>query len=132
MNEEVIGRHRLRLEPPDLFIVINDASVSFEDAAALMERLEAFAKGKDCVLMLFDVTRASDIAPEARKLVVASLGKLPIAGVAMFGASFSVRVVSTLMTKAASLLYPSAPTACFFATEADARAWIGERRRALA
>ena len=36
MNEEFIGRHRIRLELPDLFIITNDGPVSSEDAAARM------------------------------------------------------------------------------------------------
>ena len=36
-----------------------------------------------------------------------------------------------LMAKAAALLYSTVPPSGFFATEADARAWLGERRAAL-
>jgi hypothetical protein len=132
MVEEEIGKHRIRIEPPDLFVVTHDGDISFQEAAAIMHRLEAFTAGKDRVFLLLDVRRAGNMPPEARKGIVGTMGRLPVGGVAIFGATFSIRVAATLMAKAASLLHPSAPAASFFASEADARAWLDDRRGASA
>ena len=128
--EEVIGRHRIRLEPPDLFAIVNDGDISEADVSRLMNRLVDFAGGKERVLLLMDVERSGQMAPPARSIAVNSLGRLPIAGIAIVGATFSIRVAATLMAKALALLYPSAPATRFFASEAEARAWLGERRQA--
>ncbi len=128
--EEVIGRHRIRLEPPDLFAIVNDGDISEADASRLMNRLVDFAGGKERVLLLIDVERSGQMAPAARSIVVNCVGRLPVAGIAIVGATFSTRVAATLMTKALGLLYPSATVTRFFASEAEARAWLGERRQA--
>jgi hypothetical protein len=126
-----IGKHRFQLEPPDLVFITNDGDISVEEATQIAGRVEAFAEGKDLVLILFNVERATNhISPEARKIVVNRIGKLPVGGIAMFGATFSQRVIATLMGKAMLLLYPSAPVVRFFPSEAAARAWLNERRRA--
>jgi hypothetical protein len=83
------------------------------------------------VSLLFNVERSGLMAPEARKAVVNTLGKLPLGGVAIYGASFTIRVVATLILKAIGLIYPSAPAAHFFQTEAEARAWLSERRSSV-
>lgn len=126
----LIGKHRLRLEPPDIMFVTNDGDVSAEEATAISAQLEAFAQGKDLLLVLFNVERGKSVAPQARKEIVDSMSRLPVGGVAMVGAAFSQRVLATLMSKAMLLLHPAAPPLRFFSTEAEARAWLSERRRA--
>jgi hypothetical protein len=128
MLDELIGRHRIRIEPPDLCFVTNNGDISIEDAAALMSRVGAVAGVNRRVFLLFDVTRSGNMAPEARKAVVDTLGKLPVGGIAIFGATFTIRVVATLILKAIGIIYPSAPAAHFFSSEAEARAWLSERR----
>ncbi|HLM72483.1 MAG TPA: STAS/SEC14 domain-containing protein [Polyangiaceae bacterium] len=128
MLDELIGRHRIRLEPPDLCFVTNDGDISVEDATAIMSRIRDFAGGKRRVFLLFDGTRSGNMAPEARKAVVDTVGKLPIGGIAIFGATFTNRVVATLILKAIGIIYPAAPAANFFLSEAEARAWLSERR----
>jgi hypothetical protein len=56
--------------------------------------------------------------------------RIPIGGLAIFGATFTNRVVSTLIVKAVEIIYPSAPAIHFFPSEEGARAWLNERRNA--
>jgi hypothetical protein len=131
MREELIGQHHIRFEPPDVLFVTNNGNLSVEDASGLVGRFEGFAEGKTRVLLLFNVERAGNMAPEARKIVVNALGRIPIGGIAIFGATFTSRVVSTLIVKAVEIIYPSAPAIHFFPSEAGARAWLNERREVV-
>jgi hypothetical protein len=52
-----------------------------------------------------------------------------IAGIAIIGASFHMRVVAQLIVKAIRLLQRQSYELRFFDAEADAHAWVGELRR---
>lgn len=129
MVEHFIGRHRIRFEPPDLVFVINDGEISRDQATELIGRVQVFAEGKDRVFLMFDLERSGHIEPAARKIVVDSFGRMRVGGIAMFGASFTHRVIASLMMKATGIFFSSPLDVHFFASEADARAWIDERRR---
>lgn len=80
---------------------------------------------------LIDMSRVGTISPEARLIARAEAGHLPLRGTAVFGASFHHRVIALLANKAATLLKKDHQPIAFFATEAEARAWIDERRRVV-
>ena len=133
MVEEPVGRHWVLFEPPDLCVIRPVGDLSVEEVSEIMSRVGAFAAGKQRVLLMFNVERSGDMAPAARKIAMDATSRLPVAGIALFGASFAIRVAATLMAKAARILYPSsAPVPRFFASEAEARAWLNGRRAAAA
>jgi hypothetical protein len=57
---------------------------------------------------------------------------MPVRANALVGASFQLRVLGTMASRAAALLNPAnAIPLRFFDTEAEARAWFAEVRREL-
>jgi hypothetical protein len=103
--------------------------VSEAEMRRLLDELSASAKGREWVLMLADLSKARSASPGARKLG-AQKKEYHVRGVALFGASPRFRIVANLVITASNLLVknPDNPFR-FFATEAEARAWLDERRR---
>jgi hypothetical protein len=99
----------------------------------MTEDLRRLADGKPRVFLLMDHSNVDSISAEARKVALEATQDLRIAGGASFGASFTVRVLVSLLARAHSIFWgEDAKVIRFFRTEAEARAWIEERRRALA
>jgi hypothetical protein len=130
-EEPAVGSF-VRFEPPDIcfaaFVGDIDASVMLR----MNEELWRAAHDKPHVFLLLDHSRTGSVSAEARKLAVAGSKKLRIVGAASFGASFPVRVLVSLAVRAhAFFRKESEQDLHFFRDEAEARAWIEERRRAL-
>lgn len=125
-------RSFVRFEPPDLCV---SAFIGDTDAAEMRhmnEELRRLTEGLDHVFLLLDQTRAGSVTAEARKLGVEGTKGIPVVEAAAFGASFQVRVVITLVVRVLKLLRGEKRELIhFFATEAEARAYLAERRRAL-
>jgi hypothetical protein len=132
MSETKIGSHVIRFEPPDLFWIAADGDVSEQDMNAITAHLLEASAGMSNVLVLADLSRIGDIERDGRKR--AHRAKRPdYRAVALYGANFAARIAITLVLGAARLLgkWNAQSPARFFATEAQARAWLSERRREL-
>jgi hypothetical protein len=123
------------IEPPDVCLWRLVGPVSADTMRELYEVQWQFSQGKPYLLVLVDLSRVGPVSREARKVSAEGPRNgqtMPVRGTAVFGASFHVRVLMTLVTKALRVMYPETaadnPTA-YFETEADARAWLDERRR---
>ncbi len=128
------GGSFVRFEPPDLCIGTFVGDITPEDMAAMFDDLRRFSRGRPHVLTLADLTRCGTLSAAARK-AAADAGKgLPVRGAAVVGASFQMRMFATLMTRALNLFNGASDTynpLRFFDTEAEARAWLAERRRSV-
>ncbi|MDC3983600.1 STAS/SEC14 domain-containing protein [Polyangium jinanense] len=104
-----------------------------EDMRSQINVLRALAKRTgDGVFWMADVTAMGTVTTEARRAVAANefLGvRESLRGSAIIGASFTARVVSTLMMRAVRALEPTRirPVA-FVETEAEARAFLEQFR----
>lgn len=122
----------VRLEPPDLCVAVFVGDIDAALMRRMNEELKRAAEGRDHIFLLVDQTRAGSVSAEARKLGVEGAKDLNIRDSAVFGASFHVRTVMTLITRVMKLIRGErAELVHFFATEAEARAYLAERRRAL-
>lgn len=126
-----IGAHEVRFEEPDLMFVRNRGSISTEDVAVLIEEAHQFAATHGPLVWLVDMAETEEMSAETRKYVAQSDLFTLIQAAAIFGASFSQRMMTKLVLSVVKLLKlgPAMPEVRFFATEAEARAWLGERRR---
>jgi hypothetical protein len=129
LEEVKIGESAVRFEPPDTLYFEIVGSPHAADAIKIMDAATRLSEGKDYLLVINDITRASEFPAEARKVVAARLATLPVRATALFGASFQLRVLVTLAFKIRDFIRgePANPTR-FCATEAEARAWIDEQR----
>jgi hypothetical protein len=131
-SEVRIGAHLFRWEPPDLGHLVYFGDLDGPTSAALSQASRRFTLGQPRVFLLVDMSNIGRISREARTASAEGGKDLLFRGTAVVGASAHMRVLAGLVTRAIALLYGDSnnPTR-FFATEAEGRAWIAERRRAL-
>ena len=123
----------VRFEPPDICFAAFVGDVDASLMRRMNEDLVRIAHNKRHIFLLMDHSRTGSITPEARKLAIEATKNLPIVGGASFGASFPVRVITLLLARAHMLFRKETDQVLyFFRDEAEARAWIDERRRAIA
>lgn len=131
--ERRIGLHLVRREPPDLLVLMSVGDIDGEHANAILAEMHELGKSSSAVFILMDVSQLGHILPEARAAATNSKTGLKTEGIAFIGAGFHHRVLVSLIVRASALIRNGSliPTA-FFEAEAEARAWIEERRRSLA
>jgi hypothetical protein len=117
------------LEPPDILYLRLMGDIEEAHVAPIREELARHCRETSHVYGLVDMSRMGTVAAAARK--AAATQKNPAnSSNAVFGASFAHRVLVQLVVKAAKLFRGVTPTLGMFETEAEARAWIDEQRRA--
>ena len=96
-----------------------------------------FAAGKPFIFNIIDATRLEKVTREARRAVTEGARKgsatsVPVRASAIIGASFHFRVIGGMIDRASRLINREAdwPTR-FVDNEAEARAWIEQRRGTL-
>lgn len=130
-NGEVI----LRFEPPDLILATYIGDIDGPHILASEIESVPYLESAPLHFLLLDVSRLTSFSPEARRLAGHSGGKTKsqLRGIAIVGASFHYRVMGTLVSKAANLLYHRQDNpVSFFTNETEARDWIMKRRREVA
>ncbi|WP_437314872.1 STAS/SEC14 domain-containing protein [Sorangium sp. So ce385] len=119
-------------EGPDgiLYIALH-GDMSEDMMRAMMAALRRTVEGGREVLVLGDLRRAGVIPALARKMAAEEMRTARLDAAAAVGASFSVRVVVTLVTKGVQLLTGRPYPLEFFDSESEARAWLLAQRDAL-
>lgn len=127
-----VGGHLFRWEPPDIGYVSYLGDLQEPAAGEFSARSRRFTLGRPYVFLIVDMAKLGKISAEARKQSAQGSKDLNLRGVAVIGASASMRIVAGLVSRAIDLLNrnPDNPTR-FFETEAEARAWIAARRIAI-
>ncbi|UQA61750.1 hypothetical protein [Polyangium aurulentum] len=113
--------------------VVMHGDILADHMLGMYEIVETVAAGPASLFILQDLSRSQNFTAAARKTVASEPRADLIAGVASFGESFQMRVMIAMMDKASRLFGRQVVTPSgFFATEAEARDWIAERRRLTA
>jgi hypothetical protein len=134
MESEAIGRHTTHFENPDILFMRLAGPVSEAEAKELDRLHLAWSKDHPRVFFLLDLSHLESIHPEGRKDASRTVRELPLAGVAVYGAPMKARVIAKLVFTAMNLFKANTADRFpieFFKSEAEARAWIEARRRAL-
>lgn len=131
-GEVRVGRHLFRWEPPDIGYVAYKGDLDGEAATELSVRSRVITVGKPRVFLLVNMSQIGQISKEARSASAGGSQDLAIRGIAIVGAAGHIRLIVGLVSRAVELMQPNqdSPTR-FFATEAEGRQWIAQRRRAL-
>jgi hypothetical protein len=116
----------------DLLFVTWVGDILPEDVEELHACLQGMLDEHDFVFLLIDATRGQSIGPEARRRG----GSWPLAhragGVALFGASLTLRAMVTIVFALLKIFVPGSAVPVEFAkTKAGARAWLDARRLEL-
>ncbi len=127
-----VGNHRLLTQGPYLVEIVLIGDLSTENVLRIHEEIGTFERDKDHILLLIDISRMGRLSEEARKAAARPGAMKRCRGIAACGASFPQRVMAILVLKAFRILNRNldAPVV-MFDTEAEARAWLSERRSAL-
>jgi hypothetical protein len=125
-----IGTHEVRLED-DLVFLIQRGDYTLGDATRINEEIGAVLSRYGRVFVLVDQSQAGRTPPEARRALAEWNKKHRCSGAAIFGSSGAARAVATLVITAIRLFRPDAMPTIFANSEAEARAWIENRRAHL-
>jgi hypothetical protein len=132
-SDDRVGGSSFRFEPPDLCIWTLVGDISAETVRALLDEQHRAVSGMPAVFSLVFASKVGSVSKEARKESTEVRPGINARGVAYIGASFPVRVLAILVTKANELLNRAVENPLrFFNTEAEARAWIEQRRAEVA
>jgi hypothetical protein len=129
-----VGRHATYFEQPDIIYMRLAGPVSEQEAAEINVFHRAWGEVHQRVFYLLDLSQLESIEPEGRKEASRTVRQLPLAGVAAYGAPVKARVLAKLVFTAMNLFKGNTADRFpieFVKTEAEARAWIEERRREL-
>jgi len=126
-----IGEHVLSFEPPDLLLGVPCGSITSSDLHEMIAFIEHHAAGLPYVLVLVDVSELGTVASDVRKASGDLSKAFPYRGMAFHGASFQARLFVRLLWNTMNLFSRRDNPAHFASTEAEARAWLLERRRVL-
>ncbi|WP_044966417.1 MULTISPECIES: STAS/SEC14 domain-containing protein [Sorangium] len=108
-----------------------EGDISDDTARAIAAACRRLSESGRAVLVLSDARRTGTISASARKVMAEELRGVRFDAIAVFGASFAVRVVSTLAAKSVQILTRQSYPVEFFETEGEARAWLLSQRDAL-
>jgi len=124
-----IGPLRAHFEPPDLVYVRWDGSPTLEAFDALYTQVERWMPDGRRYFVIADTARFETPAARVRKVVARDPRTRRIAGVALLGASFQMRVVMGLFLKALAFFNGEHSfQAMFGADDGEARAWVEAAR----
>jgi hypothetical protein len=121
----------LREDAEGILCTAIDGDISDETARAIAAACRRLSDSGRQVLVLSDARRTGTISASARKVMAEELRNVRFDAIALFGASFAVRVVSTLAAKTVQLLSRQSYPVEFFETEGEARAWLLAQRDTL-
>jgi hypothetical protein len=120
-----IGASTLRIESPSTCIVTYVGILDVDVIGRMNKALMDMARRIRPIFLVVDLSRTGTVTQLGRRHGAGGMLALNPAATAVIGATFHMRVVVEMITKAAKLLNTglNGPVA-FFANEMEARAWI--------
>ena len=99
-----------------------------EEAAMLMDGLEAHVVDQPYFMLLAVITNITGVTPEGRRTAAERLRRLPRRIIAIVGGGFAQRTTAKLVLTAITVLgHRTKTTGAFFEDEARAQAWLEEQ-----
>lgn len=127
-----VGAQLFRWEPPDTGYVTYSGDLDGPTVTAFTGEVSKFTSRQPRVFTIVDVSKVGRVNADARKASARGGKDVPMRGIAIVGASAHLRIISSLVSRAMDALFRDIETPTrFFQTEAEARAWIAERKHAL-
>ena len=115
-------------EPPDVVRMVLEGDLDAPEVVAATKEVIACAARASEPFLLADVGRLGSISHAGRRASRETSRGLSLRAIAVIGASFHVRVLSTLLIKSMRLVNRNIYEIGFFAAEDEALEWIGEQR----
>jgi hypothetical protein len=123
-----VRTHVIEVEPPDLLIIRVSGEITFEDIQGFSAVTAEHTASWPYLLYISDNTHMTTMGPEARKAATSmSEGGPAMRGFAIIGGG-AMAIISSMLLKMISLLRRGEFPTVMRKTEAEARAWIDQRR----
>ncbi len=108
--------------------------LTLADAEGLRDHVNEVLRAQGRCYMLVDMAGMTGMEPAARRAIGdwGRTAEQQVSGAAMYGTSFAMRVLTTLVLNAIRVLGRRDIVAFFARDEAEARAWLDRRRRQVA
>jgi hypothetical protein len=126
-----VGAHAFREEPEDELVVLRfQGDIVPEEGPLMAASMRGFLRdGRTRLFLMLDMAAMGDVPSSARKSIAEAMLDVPIAATAVFGASFTQRVIGTLTDRTNNLLRGGRRYETrFFSTEEQARGWLARKR----
>ena len=128
-----IRQHTAWNEPPDIFVTHWRGEITAGDMLAMYDELEKFASLQPHVYSLTIAMDVTALGAEARKLTATDPRTQYFVAMAVVGASFHLRVLTTMLMKATAVISRHRVTPMIFCdTEDEGRAWLAVKRQEFA
>lgn len=125
------GRVELAYEQPLVIMRMKGTPTGAEVVRSMAESAKATESWPFSVTIVDLTEQKESLTSEGRKMVAeAPPSKTPSRGTALYGASFAMRTVATLLINVMNIKNKNNNPSKFFSTEAEARAWALERAKA--
>ncbi|WP_438038836.1 STAS/SEC14 domain-containing protein [Sorangium sp. So ce128] len=121
----------LREDADGILCFAIEGDISDEIARSLCAVFRRVSDSGREIFVLSDARRVGTLTAAARSALAEELRGVRFSGVAVFGASFSLRVVTTLASRSVQFFTGEVYPLAFFDTEGEARAWLLAQRGAL-
>jgi hypothetical protein len=124
----MVGAHRVVFEAADMISVHFGPTLTEEEMEAIVNVQARHAAGRAYFLIL-DFTRIGTISAAARRAVGRSTTKLRFRGIAMYGASFHMKIMARLVNTALAIFSKRPFPQQFFDSREAALIWVEELRK---
>ncbi|MFP5286913.1 MAG: STAS/SEC14 domain-containing protein [Thermoanaerobaculia bacterium] len=124
-----VGEQITAFEEPDLLYMKLIGTVTEDEVRVINEMQIDFCRGRDRVFFLIDLSELESLSNAVRRAAIEGLNQMPAAGLAVFEAPLTARVLAKLIITGMKLFGKTIPLQ-FFDDEAGARAWIEQQRQA--
>ncbi|MDC0710270.1 STAS/SEC14 domain-containing protein [Stigmatella sp. ncwal1] len=131
--ERHFGPHTLSLEEPGIVRLTTKGHLQENELREMIVPIREFKERHDALYLMVDARHGTGFSAKARKAINEDRSLVPYTGVVIFGASFAMRAISHMMTRAGVLMgrRPTYQTV-FTETEEEARAWLAVQHAARA
>ena len=127
LNLVPVGEQITGFEEPDLIYMKLVGTVTEDEVRVLNEMQIDFSRGRPRVYFLIDLSALESLSNAVRRAAIEGLNQMPVAGLAVYDAPLTARVLAKLIITGMKLFGKNIPLQ-FFNDEADARAWIDQKR----
>ncbi len=127
VSPERIGRQLTACEEPDIVYMKLVGDVSDEEVRAINAMHLDFARDRDRIFFLVDMSELATLSSSVRKSAIEALNQMPLQGLSIYKAPLTARVLAKLIITGMRLFGKNIPLQ-FSDSEAEARDWIAQRR----
>lgn len=124
-------QHRVWIEEPFTLVCQLDGDVTGDNLREMRNQLDFIGGGRGPVIVMQNMSKATSFSAAARKGILDDKRTARVASVICIAASFQMRVLMTMMTKAMKLIDTPMPNMLFADNETKAREILAQERARL-